>query len=274
MSIIKKTPYIESKIKAYSETTLTNLLLELNTSTPTLDADWGNLPESLVATCLFKFSDGYKTGILVRENLKTTIFLAYDTAEQTIAIYELDLEKEIKKEIREYLTISELRRVIYETKDTASAGEPFKIVEITGLSGTLSDDDYVSVSGDNCVIKVGTQFYYKAFDASTLIVYQAFSRQAGQNSALYEYIEITKSTKGFELIAENIVEANPTDSATATMTKEKVGATVYDFQAVGVDVLTTAPESANTSGLKFVVLSEEPATKYDGYLYIITESVE
>lgn len=35
--------------------------------------------------------------------------------------------------------------------------------------------------------------------------------------------------------------------------------------------LTTAPSSANTSGLKIVVLSSEPATKYDGYLYIITE---
>lgn len=36
---------------------------------------------------------------------------------------------------------------------------------------------------------------------------------------------------------------------------------------------TSAPTSANTSGgLKVVVLSEEPATRYDGYLYIITES--
>lgn len=35
--------------------------------------------------------------------------------------------------------------------------------------------------------------------------------------------------------------------------------------------LTTAPSANNTSGLKIVVLSSEPATKYDGYLYIITE---
>lgn len=35
--------------------------------------------------------------------------------------------------------------------------------------------------------------------------------------------------------------------------------------------LTTAPTSANTSGnLKFVVLSAEPVTKYDGYVYLIT----
>ena len=34
---------------------------------------------------------------------------------------------------------------------------------------------------------------------------------------------------------------------------------------------TTAPTANNTSGrLKIVVLSSEPATKYDGYLYIFT----
>ena len=39
----------------------------------------------------------------------------------------------------------------------------------------------------------------------------------------------------------------------------------------GVTYLTTAPSSANTDGfLKFVVLSSEPATKYRGYVYIIT----
>ena len=41
----------------------------------------------------------------------------------------------------------------------------------------------------------------------------------------------------------------------------------------GLSYLTTAPESANTNGnLIPVVLSAEPTTKYEGYLYIITES--
>lgn len=35
--------------------------------------------------------------------------------------------------------------------------------------------------------------------------------------------------------------------------------------------LTTAPTSANADGLKLVVLSSEPTTKYSGYIYIITE---
>ena len=37
----------------------------------------------------------------------------------------------------------------------------------------------------------------------------------------------------------------------------------------GLNYLTTAPSSANTSGMKIVVLSSEPSTKYNGYLYII-----
>ena len=40
-----------------------------------------------------------------------------------------------------------------------------------------------------------------------------------------------------------------------------------------ISYLTTAPSSANLSGnLKFVVLSSDPATKYSGYVYIITGS--
>ena len=36
-----------------------------------------------------------------------------------------------------------------------------------------------------------------------------------------------------------------------------------------VSYLTEAPTAANENGLKFVVLSSEPATKYAGYIYFI-----
>lgn len=51
----------------------------------------------------------------------------------------------------------------------------------------------------------------------------------------------------------------------------KVGSTPAVFSAKDVAYLTTAPSSDNNSGkLKFVVLSSEPSTYYDGYYYIIT----
>lgn len=44
--------------------------------------------------------------------------------------------------------------------------------------------------------------------------------------------------------------------------------------AKGVKYQTTAPTSANTDGdLKFVVLDSDPATKYAGYIYIITGGI-
>ena len=39
--------------------------------------------------------------------------------------------------------------------------------------------------------------------------------------------------------------------------------------STGLPILTTAPSSVNTDGLKFVVLTSEPATYYDGYYYLI-----
>lgn len=41
--------------------------------------------------------------------------------------------------------------------------------------------------------------------------------------------------------------------------------------AEGISYTTVAPTKANTDGLKFVVLPAEPTTKYDGWIYIITE---
>lgn len=38
--------------------------------------------------------------------------------------------------------------------------------------------------------------------------------------------------------------------------------------------LTAAPTEANTGGVKIVVLSAEPDTYYDGYLYFITEAAQ
>ena len=46
------------------------------------------------------------------------------------------------------------------------------------------------------------------------------------------------------------------------------GSAIGDF----LNYTTTAPTSANTNGIKVCVLSSEPATKYNGWLYIITES--
>lgn len=69
------------------------------------------------------------------------------------------------------------------------------------------------------------------------------------------------------------VEGNPSGAVGGSaLTGLKIGDTVYkvrDGSTNGLGYLTTAPSAANTDGIKIVVLSAEPATKYNGYLYII-----
>lgn len=51
------------------------------------------------------------------------------------------------------------------------------------------------------------------------------------------------------------------------------GTSVVDSNGVvlcPITYTTTAPTSANTNGIKICVLSSEPATKYAGWLYLIT----
>lgn len=85
-----------------------------------------------------------------------------------------------------------------------------------------------------------------------------------------EYLDINELRRVLADAGVIDVIANPTGSATADLSKLDVNGTIYGIN--GLNYLTTAPESANTSGqLKIVVLSSDPTTKYDGYLYIITE---
>ena len=108
------------------------------------------------------------------------------------------------------------------------------ILELSNVSGTLTDEQYELASDDNCIITLGTQRYYKMYDAATLIVYQTATRQAGQDSALYEYIEITKATKEWEYKEDNIVAANPTLEGTeAELTGIEIGKTKYKIPSGG-----------------------------------------
>ena len=71
-------------------------------------------------------------------------------------------------------------------------------------------------------------------------------------------------------MAEFLDKAGLQDYTTKLSAKIKTIPGVADT----VVYLTEAPTAANTDGLKFVVLSSDPATKYDGYIYIITGGSE
>ena len=59
----------------------------------------------------------------------------------------------------------------------------------------------------------------------------------------------------------------PTNNSTKPVTSDGI----LNYINGGFPYLTTAPTANNTSGrLKVVVMNAEPATRYDGYIYIIT----
>ena len=79
-----------------------------------------------------------------------------------------------------------------------SEGSFINVVEIHGMTGTFSDEDFDKISSDNCVIKASTQYFSKQYHASTLIRYGATPRIAN-NKIIFDYIEIDKESKTFEL---------------------------------------------------------------------------
>lgn len=91
-----------------------------------------------------------------------------------------------------------------------------------------------------------------------------------------EQVEVIETVKeaiaNGDIVVGTTVVANPTEAATSELTKIKIANAVCSI-GDSVTYLTTAPSANNTSGrMIFVVLSEDPATKYDGYFYIITGS--
>lgn len=83
-----------------------------------------------------------------------------------------------------------------------------------------------------------------------------------------------RGSTNYNVLDASNTSANSTPGSTAvTLNALKLNGMSYkvrDGITNGLGYLTTAPTADNTDGIKIVVLSAEPATKYAGYLYIIT----
>lgn len=100
------------------------------------------------------------------------------------------------------------------------------------------------------------------------INYVKFENNGNADDALigyapnYSYLFVTKG------LAPGTYSGSGTNQDLGTTTR-KWNNVYCNKLTGGLDYLTTAPTSANTDGIKIVRLSSEPATKYEGYLYII-----
>lgn len=95
------------------------------------------------------------------------------------------------------------------------------------------------------------------------------TEESAEIEALREYVDGELAKKENLSNKSTSIGANPGN--TKYPTELAVKNFVDAFVPAGVEYLTTAPTSANVGSLKFVVLTAEPATYYDGYYYIITE---
>lgn len=73
-----------------------------------------------------------------------------------------------------------------------------KVVQIEDMSGTLSDEEFKAISSNSCIMMASTQYFYKQYSASTVIRYGAIPR-VGSNKVIFDYIDIDKATKAYEL---------------------------------------------------------------------------
>ena len=98
--------------------------------------------------------------------------------------------------------------------------------------------------------------------------YQAKGTYAGTSTATQSANGLMSSTDKTKLDG---IAANATANVGTVTSVNSVSPTSGNINVNGFTVLTSAPTSANTSGItKVVVLSSEPSTKYSGYIYIIT----
>lgn len=146
---------------------------------------------------------------------------------------------------------------------------------------TSADADYEQLLEDltkKRVIKIDNCIYIPCYLSNNTMLYSTLQVNNNISGRVRTFV-ITINVNSIVISDQkslmlNLVAANPTLTGTeGALTSISIGNSRYKNQPASVQVLTTAPSSANTDGgIKFVVLTSEPATKYAGYFYYITEA--
>ena len=133
-----------------------------------------------------------------------------------------------------------------------------QVVELSSYSGTLTDEQFAKISGDDCVILHDGYFYYKGLDSNGSLKYYRipFMNFA---SNLYEVaITINKTTKGFvysETKKIQYVQANPTLTGNEPeLLGLDIGGTIYKAQSL-----------SQTDGIKCAYATPADFTIADSY---------
>lgn len=150
---------------------------------------------------------------------------------------------------------------------------------LTGASGTInSATDLVAAMNAKAplIFKItsntNTVTFYHAYsgEASSSIAhnYVGLKSISGLTQDIYNlYLTANGTTVSWNLYETDIPIPDTADNGSLM----KVASGQYAL-STGLPYTTTAPSAANTDGLKIVVTSQDPSTKYSGYLYIVSGS--
>lgn len=115
-----------------------------------------------------------------------------------------------------------------------------EIVELSSSSGTLTDEEFEKVSGDNCIIKLIADYYYKKEENSNYLVYHRIG--FGSETSGEVRINIVKENKYYSLATMSVssVYANPILSGSeGALTGLQVGSTKYKVGGSELDADVT-----------------------------------
>lgn len=150
---------------------------------------------------------------------------------------------------------------------------------VGGMTEAEGDLRYLQLSGGTMTgaITSSSQIILKKSNNKDVIIGYAARNFLGDNTSSIVLVgdnsnaEHHRGGTAYDLLDTYNTAANPTLAGTeAALEGVKINGTSYKNQPSSMSYLTTAPNAANNDGIKIVVLSSEPATKYNGYLYIIT----
>ena len=161
--------------------------------------------------------------------------------------------------------------------------EGYEIHSYTAKSYSTSDSDFTQLKNDiiNCMpIKVGNYVYTCNSLGSGYHTYTSIYNTSTDFIDVYSYslfaVDATTSISlaipiDMRLPKVTTVGAFTSNSRTYGIS---IGGSTQMVNAIGTRLETTAPTANNPDAntLRFVVLTSEPATYYDGYYYIIAPS--
>lgn len=109
----------------------------------------------------------------------------------------MDIEKIRNEALTEDAKMEMIADYLKEGGDGKATG--INVVVLGSPSGVLSDEDFDKVSHDNCVIVASTQYFYKQYDAATVLRYGSLPRLISDNTKIiFDYVDIDKGNKTYE----------------------------------------------------------------------------